>query len=172
LASKSNVTKAKPKIKRDELIEVMSFTTGEVIYINPRTNEEYIWNDYGDIKLLPFSELIEMKSRYPKFLKQPWLLIMNDDVVEHFGLTEFYKTLVMPEELDAFYKMGDEEMVKFIHNTTEDMRSLIVTQTRQKIRDKEFGDLFKIKLIESTINEINNDNNKNPLLHVSLIDEE
>lgn len=170
--TKESKTKVKPKIDRDELIEVMNFTTGEVIHINPRTKEEYIWSDYGDIKLLPFSELIEMKSRYPKFLKQPWLLIMNNEVIEHFGLTEFYKTLVMPEELDAFYKMGDEEMVKFIHNTTKDMRSLIVTQTRQKIRNKEFGDLFKIRLIESTINEINNENNKNPLLQISLIDEE
>jgi hypothetical protein len=164
--------KAKKKIGREELIEVMSFTNGEVIYINPRTREEYIWGEFGDVKLIPFSELIEMKSRYPKFLMQPWLLILNDEVIEHFGLKDFYKTLVRPEEIDAFYKMGDAEMVKFIQNTTKDMRSLIVNQTRQKIRNKEFGDLFKIRLIESTINEINTKNNKNSLLQISLIDEE
>jgi len=170
---KSAVTKTKrKKIGRNELIEVMSFTTGEVIYINPRTREEYIWNSYGDIKLMPFSELIEMKSRYPKFLMKPWLLILNDRVIEHFGLTEFYKTLIKPEELDAFYQMSDEEMVKFLHNTTKDMRVLIVSQTKEKIRNKEFGDLFKIRLIENTINEINTDNGKNPLLQISLLDEE
>jgi len=177
LVSKKNTTVekkttvTKKKIGRNEQIEVMSFTTGEVIYINPRTREEYIWSDYGDIKLVPFSELIEMKSRYPKYLMQPWLLILDDRVVEHFGLVDFYKTLVKPDELEAFYQMGDEEMVKFLHNTTKDMRALIVSQTRQKIRDKEFGDLFKIKLIESTINEINTDGGKNPLLQVSLLEE-
>lgn len=165
-------TKTKTKISRDELIEVMSFTNGEVIYINPRTQEEYIWNDYGNIKLVPFSELIEMKSRYPKYLTRPWLLILNDEVVAHFGYTDFYKTLVKPEEIDAFYKMGDKKMVEFLHNTTKDMRSLIVSLTRQKIRDKEFGDLFKIRLIESTINEINTQGNKNSLLKISLLDEE
>ena len=62
-------------------------------------------------------------------------------------------------------------MVKFIHDTTDNMRSLIVTQTKQKIQNKEFGDLFKIRLIEETINEINTKNNRYSLLRVSLIDE-
>ena len=68
--------------------------------------------------------------------------------------------------------MNDVEMVKFIQNTTKDMRSLIVSQTKQKIKSKEFGDLFKIKLIENTINEINTKNNKNSLLQISLIEDE
>ena len=97
----------KKEIKKDELIEVMSFTTGEVIYINPRTSEEYIWSEFGDIKFVPFVELIEMKSRRPKFLTKPYLMILNDDVVKYFGMTKFYKTLIKPEGLDKFYKMKD-----------------------------------------------------------------
>ena len=96
--------KVKEKIERDELIEVMSITNGEVIYINPRTKEEYSWSEFGDIKDVPFAELIEIKSRYPKFLTQPWLYILDDRAIEHFGLTEFYKTIIKPEDIDEFYK--------------------------------------------------------------------
>jgi len=166
------VSTKKSKIKREDLIEVMSFTNGEVIYQNPRTQEEYIWNNFGDIKDVPFSELIEMKSRKPGYLTKPWLLILNDEVIEHFNLTDFYKTIIKPEEIDAFYKMEEKEMVQFIHNTTKDMRRLIVTLTRQKIRNKELRDLFVIRLIESTINEINTGGDISSLLKISLLDEE
>lgn len=147
-----NISKQIKKIDNDELIKVMNYTAGKLVYVNPRTQQQWLFEGYGATDHMPFVELQTMKSTYPKFLFEPWLVIMNDDAVDLLGLRKFYETILQPKEIDRFYKMNEFEMEEFLNNAPKNMKQLIIDITREKIKNKSFGDLFKIKHIESVLN--------------------
>jgi len=147
-----NETIERKKFKSDDEIEVANYTTGRCIYINPHTYAEWNWNGFGDSQPIPFGELVVMKANFPKFLTDPVLVILNEDVVKHFGLVENYKKIIIPSDLKKFYEMEDEKIVEFLKTATTQTKRLIITLTRQKIEKRELESLFKIKLIEETLN--------------------
>jgi len=149
--TKTEVIK-KRKFKSDDEIEVANYTTGRCIYINPHTYQEWNWEGFGDTQPIPFGELVVMKANFPKFLTDPALVILNEDVAKYFHLTEQYKTILKPNDMDEFFNLEENKMVNFLNKTSKQTKRLIAIITKQKIKNKELGDFFKIKLIEETLN--------------------
>lgn len=139
------------KIENDDLIKVMNYTAGRLIYINPRTQQQWTFDGYGAIDHMSFSELQTIKSVYPKFLFEPWLVILNDEAVSQLGISDFYNKILQPKEIDKFFNMSEYEMEAFLNNAPNNMKKLIIDITKDKIKKKTFGDLFKIKHIESVL---------------------
>jgi len=143
----------KKKFTKDDLITIMNFTAGTVFYQNPRTQQEWKMVGFGETEQIAFDELITMKSSQPKLLKEPYIIVMDDDAVEQLSLKDTYKKILRPDEIDKFYnKMSFAQMEKFIDNATESMRELLVNLTLERIRNKEFDSLAKVQLIESKLN--------------------
>lgn len=138
-------------IKNDELIDVMNYTTGRLVYINPRSQQEWTFEGFGASDQIPFSELRTMKSMYPKFLFEPWMIILDEDVVQMLGLSKLYENILKPSEIDMFYKMNEKQMEKFLLKAPNNMKTLLIDITKEKIKNKEFGDLFKIKHMENIL---------------------
>jgi hypothetical protein len=143
---------AKKTIKNEELIDVMCYTSGTLVYVNSRTTERWVWDGYGDIQPIPFQELKYMKSGQPKFINEPWVLIMNDDVVDALRLTNFYENIVKPSEMDNFFRLSTEKMDEILEKAPSGVKLLITNYAKQKIASQEFSDLFKIKYLEGKLN--------------------
>lgn len=152
-ATNENVaTKKKKRFTKDDEITVMNYTAGTLFYLNPRTQQEWKMVGFGATETMTYDELVTMKSSQPAFLKEPYLFVMDDDAIEQLSLKETYKKILSPDKLDSFYtKMTNSQMEKFLDNATESMKELILNLTREKIRNYEFGDLFKIQLIENKL---------------------
>lgn len=142
---------AKKAIKNDDLVDVMCYTSGKLVYVNPRTTETWIWEGYGDIQPLPFEELKYMKSGQPKFINEPWVLILDENVVEALRLTKFYENIIKPDEIDNFLKLSIEKMDEVFSKVPSGTKLLIANYAKEKIERKEFSDLFKIKYLEEKI---------------------
>ena len=149
------------KFNDNDLIDVMNYTTGECIWINPTTNRHWSWNEFDSRLQIPFSEIVVIKGQKPNYFTKPYLVILNKDVVEYFNYTEFYKLIVKPDKIGDFYNLCKEDMVEFLHKTTIDVREVIVRLTKVNMKNNTFNDSFKAKLIQSTINEINRKSNEN-----------
>lgn len=144
------------KFNNDEEIDVINYTTGKCIYINPRTGTEYIWDGFGDIQPVPFGDLVVMKASKPKYMTEPILIFNDEEIIKHFGLTKLYKNILKPDEIENFYNMDEEDMVEFLINATDQTKRIIVVLTRQMIARKELDSVFTVRLIESTLNEDDN----------------
>jgi len=142
---------SKKKLRNDDLVEVMNYTVGELIYVNPRTQETWIWSGFGDVQPIPYIEIKTIKSTHPKFIYEPWFIILDDNVVDTLGLTKLYENIIKPDEIDKFYNMDTNEMVEILEKAPENVKLLIAQLTKDKIQKKEFGDLFKIRLIEEAL---------------------
>jgi hypothetical protein len=145
----------------NDLINVMNYTTGECIWINPTTSRSWSWGSFASVLQIPFSEIVVIKGQKPAYFTKPYLVILDDDVVEYFNYKDFYKLIVKPDKIDEFYNLSNEDMVEFLNKTTSEVREVIVRLTKQSMKNNTFNDSFKQRLIQSTINEINKKNNEN-----------
>jgi hypothetical protein len=147
---KEEPKKEKRVVNRDDLVTIMNTTTGRVLYTSKKTGAEWSFSDYGDTDEIEVSELITMRNAHPRYLKEPWLLILDDDVVDYLGLTPLYENVLNPDELDEFFKLPEEQMKAIIEKAPRGIRQLIVSVANRKIANKSFDSLSKIQLIEET----------------------
>jgi hypothetical protein len=148
--TKQEPKKEKRVVNRDDLVTIMNTTTGRVLYNSKKTGAEWVFNDYGDTDEIEVSELITMKNAHPRYLKEPWLLVLDDDVVDYLGLSQLYENVLNPDELDQFFKLHEDQMKSIIEKAPRGIRQLIVSVANLKIANKSFDSLSKINLIEET----------------------
>jgi hypothetical protein len=158
----NNETITKRKTFDDnELVSVMNYTTGECIWINPTTSRQWNWNGFGSVLQIPFSEIVVIKGQKPNYFSKPYLIILDENVVEYFNFVDFYKLIVKPDQIQDFYNLNEQDMVNYLNKTTTDVREVIIRLTKENMKNNTFNDSFKQRLIQTTINEINKKNNEN-----------
>lgn len=144
--------KKKRKIERDELITVMNYTTGKVVYRSPKTGAELVFYEFGDTDEIEFGELITMKNAYRRYLTEPWLFIFDEDVIDHLGLKQVYENLLRPEEVDRFFYLPLNKMKNILEKAPLGLKDLIASKAARKIKEGTLDSVSKIKLIEETLN--------------------
>ncbi len=147
---KSEPEKPKRKVKLDDVVSVMNTTTGKVLYRSKKTGAEWVLTEYGDTDQIEVSELVTMKNAHPRYLKEPWLLILDDDVVDYLGLSKLYNNVLDPDELDELFKISNNKFEKMLKNAPRGMRQLIVGTAKQKLENGTFDSIKKKTLIEET----------------------
>lgn len=79
------------------------------------------------------------------------MLILNDEAVKKLSLSELYKNLLKPEEIDNFLNMDIDRIKEVLQKIPQEVKLLIARLTKEKVENKEFEDLFKIRLIEDIL---------------------
>jgi len=128
----------------------MNTTTGKVLYKSKKTGAEWVLTEYGDTDQIEVSELITMKNAHPRYLKEPWLMILDDDVVNYLGLSKLYKNVLDPDELDELFKISNKKFEKILKDAPRGMKQLIVGTAKQKLENGTFDSIKKKELIEET----------------------
>jgi hypothetical protein len=142
--------KKKRVIGRDELIPIMNNTNGTVIYTSKTSGQEWVFNSYGQTDDIEMGELIKMKNAHPRYLNEPWIIILDEDAVQQLGLSNLYENVMKPEELDNFFKLPVDKFNEILNNTPSGMKQLIVSKAMKGIKDGSFDSMSKIKAIEES----------------------
>jgi hypothetical protein len=138
----------RPQLNKDMLVPVASFTTGHLVYINTRNGMEWNWHGFGATDDIELGELITMKSAQPKFIYEPWLIILNDEVVDYLGLTSFYETLMKPDDVDRVFSLPDKEMEELLTNAPSGVKRVVALRAKELIEKNEFDSIRKKNIIE------------------------
>ena len=141
--------KIRPQIDRHEQIPVMNITYGNLIYRSRRTGMEVKWSEYGDVEYLEFQELITMRSGDRLFFDEPFILILDEDVVEYFGLEKQYDKIDQ-SAISNCLKLPFEDFKRFVIDSPRGVQSTVVAMVRDKVRKGEFDSLRTIKFLEDT----------------------
>jgi hypothetical protein len=157
-ATKVEVTKAKPKtrakkkqIDLSELVPCRNITSGMLIYKSTKTGLEATWSEYGDEEYLEVSELLTMKTSQPKFLKEPWLLVDDEEVADYLGLTKMYANLIPVDELDYFFEKDAKEIAEILPLLPKGSRELVADKARKLIEANELDSTKVIRLLEQEL---------------------
>lgn len=141
----------KKKISHDRLVPCRSVVNGGLTYISKRNGYIVRWENFGDTDYISVGELISMLSSNSKFLKTPWIIIDDDEVVEYLGLNKFYEKIFKPEELDDLFELDVDEFKQKIKDTPKGIRDLIIGVAKDKLKNGEFYDLRKVNIINEEL---------------------
>lgn len=136
------------KIKDDDLIVVMNGLSGALTHRSGSTRRSWRFREFGQIDKFPYSELLALKNGSPKVFEQGWLIILNKDVQEQFGLTELYKNIITPDNIESIFKKDVADLEVFVDNLPHGMKSTFVAKAREMYEAKELYDMRVIEFIE------------------------
>lgn len=143
--------KVKTAPNRDMYVSVMNATSGSTIYKNPKSGATWVFNGYGVVDQMDVATLMTMKSSEPKFLTEPWLIILDDEVVDYLGLTHIYDNILKPDELELFFKLPVAKMEDILKRVPNGVKELIASTAMEKIENDELYDTRVIRVIESVL---------------------
>lgn len=141
----------KRKVERDTLVSCRNLTSGRLTYISKKTSMETVWTEFGDEEYLDVAELLTMKTSQPSFLKDPWLFIEDEDVVEYLGLKELYKTIIPIDEVEEFFELSTDEARKILPRLPKGMKTLIGEKARKGIQEETLVNTKMIRLLENEL---------------------
>jgi hypothetical protein len=142
----------KQQLEKDMLVPVANFTNGILIYVNKRNGMEWKWEGFGAVDEIELSELITIKSSQPKFLYEPWMFILDSDVVDHLGLTKMYENLMKPDDIDKIFQLSNDKIEELLQNAPSGMKQVIALRARDLMKQGKFDSLSKKRIIERVLN--------------------
>ena len=146
----------------DELV-VKSNVFGELIYINDRTGDQFIWENYGEEQTLTAKDIRDMKARQQMFFKEDWVSIIDShsvdmsvytlkDIYDALQVGRYYDENAIAFELDDIFSMNEKEMRETIASMSDTIKKTVVIRANDKIKDGSLDSISKVKLLEEILN--------------------
>lgn len=146
-SAKTNTISKRREIDRNEMIPIMNVTNGTLIYASRKTGTELQFSEYGDIEYVDYQELLTMKSGQRRFFDEPFILVMDDDVVDALGLTKMYSNMKNPDQIDKIFNMNQREFEDVVEKSPKGIKHLIVSRARKLYDQGELDSVRKINYI-------------------------
>lgn len=146
----------------DELV-VKSNVFGELIYINDRTGDQFIWENYGEEQTLTAKDIRDMKARQQMFFKEDWVSIIDShsvdmdkftlkDIYDALQVGRYYDEKAVDFELDDIFSMNETKMRETIFSLSDTIKRTVVIRANDKIKDGSLDSISKVKLLEEVLN--------------------
>lgn len=144
--SNKSKSASRTEFNKNDLISIKSITFGEVEYIST-FNAKYNWPQYGATRKIPFEVVEEMMNTKSVYFDKPYLLIMNEDLIEFYNLGDLYADVAKVSDLKSVFNMGNlSKITKVIRDgLMVNQRDTIIAQCRKMWNN---GELVNIKIIQ------------------------
>ena len=138
----------KEAIDKQMLVPIMNVTNGKLVYQSRKSGSEFQFEQYGDIEYIELYELLTMRSSQRKFLDEPYVIVLDDEVADYLGLSNMYKKLTHATEIDRIFKLPLEQFTNIVESTPKGLAHLIISKAKEKIATGEFDSVQKIQVLE------------------------
>jgi len=147
--SEKKEEKPKKVFKQDTPILCKSVRQNNLSY-RSHTGIEYRWMGFGDLREVPYGDIVSLKAKRSAYLYEPWFLIMDEDLMakpefqKEFGrIKELYEEFDNPRD---FFERPLGEIKEALKDMPRGLRDLIVYNAGQYIND---GTLDRIGVINA-----------------------
>jgi hypothetical protein len=134
------------------MVSCKNITLGTLTYVSRKTQMETNWEGYGAEEFMDIGELITMSSSQPKFLKEPWIIIEDEDVIEYLGLKSLYDKLFYVDNIEEFFTKSSAEIKELLQQAPKGLKELIADKARELITSEKLYDLRIIKVLDTELN--------------------
>ena len=134
---------------KDKEVEVIRVVSGQgmVYWMDKKTGDEYVWNEYGESQYMTVEALKRMNTA-PYFLKTPWLKVMDEEAVEVLKLKELYENIELLEDLDKLKSMSDFDILAMLDKMSKEYKQTLATNIASLISNNELTDVLLIRRFE------------------------
>lgn len=140
----------KSKEVKDREVRITSCNK-RVIFKNKKTGEVHKWLDTGDDLYLTVDEILTMDNQSHKFLRTPWLLIDDPEVVEAMGLKDMYDLIERVQDIDTFVTLPLDQIEADVNQLTKGFKGTLARLIDEKVENKELRDILVIRKFEELL---------------------
>lgn len=127
------------------VVSVVNFTVGHKY----KDSGKFIkWNAYGDEHYMKIGDIVDMMRESDKFLKQPWLIVDDEEFAKAYDLTGLYELVFDLEDLESFFKQSIRIVKNKLDSLSVGMRSDILNRAVQSINSGEINDMNLVKMLK------------------------
>jgi hypothetical protein len=138
------------QIKDEDMIQVMNGENGELIHRSGRSGRMWKFTRFGQTDRMPFIELMNIYNVNPRCFEEGRLIILNKQVAENFRLTEIYKNIITPQNLDELFSKNVDELKEIVDKLPESMRLTFVIRARELYAQGKLDSMKLINYIQDT----------------------
>lgn len=143
--------KKRIEIDRNEMIPCRSAVHGSLIYIAPRTNARYLWEEFGSTLYLEMGELQDMNGSQRKYLQDGYIVVDDVEAAEFLNLTKIYEQLADLDDLNVLFGKSASKLEELLPKLPDGMRSTLAAKARELIDEGQLDSLNKIRAIEKAL---------------------
>lgn len=148
----SNVTSA-PTVRKysaGDLIPCKSVVYGELVYVG-RNGSMYEWSGYGDICEVDYSDLLSMKTGQQKFLKEPWLIILDDELAAQWKLSNMNEIFNDIGDIEDLINSGASKVKKSLMNAPQGYKELVKKTAARMLREGHLDSIATVRVIDDIL---------------------
>ena len=151
------VEKAKPLIPKEvdlnQLIPVLNGYQGLLVYKSARTNEKFVWPEFGSEQMVELRELRNAKNTWKKYFINNWFMFDEEYawVVDYLGMGQYYKYALRIDEFDSLFKMSPNEIEKAVSNLSAGQKRSVSYLAKQLIAVGEIDSFKAIAALERSL---------------------
>lgn len=135
----------------DDLIPCRSIMSGYMNMYMPKTKLVMEWSGNGDICQVEYQDLrAAMISRDPHLMK-PYIIIEDEELLElpeWSAVKKLYESMYTTDDLSQILDLSYDRMREIIKTLPVGAKSALVTIARERIDNKTFDSMNKIKAID------------------------
>ncbi|PGO60713.1 hypothetical protein [Priestia megaterium] len=136
-------------IKDDDQIVVMNGLDGALTHRSTRTGRAWKFKAFGQTDKIPYGELQAIRNMNDRCFTEGWLIVLNKQVQEEFGLTEIYKNIITPQNIDEIFNKDVDELEAFIDALPEGHKITFVAKARELFKSGKLDSRRVVDLIEN-----------------------
>ena len=135
-----------------DMIPCKSVRYGVLQHVSKKSGDMYEWADYGDIVDVAYGDLLALKSRKSKFMFAPWFLILDDQLVDEWTLTDIYSYYEDFDDIEEFLNEGVISLRRKLPNAPQGFKELVVHKAGDMLRNGTLDSIATVKAIDEILN--------------------
>lgn len=141
----------KSKIKDEDRIVIMAGIDA-VGYYSERSNRSWKFEKFGQEDTIEYRELVAMRNKYPSYFTDGLIIVLDKVVQEEFKLTELYKNILTPDNIEDVFNMDIEELDKFVDALPDSQKVTLVQKAIEKFEKKQLTNYAMIVYFQEKFN--------------------
>ena len=141
------------EIDPNQLIVVRNGYQGRLVYISPRTQEKFVWPEFGSEQMIELKELRNAKNSLKKYFLNNWFMFDEEFawVIDYLGVNQFYKNALRIDEFDDLFKKSASEIEKAVAKLSKGQKKSVGYRAKQLIAEGEIDSNRAIAALEKSL---------------------
>ena len=134
-----------------QYVTVRNGFQGRLVYVSPKTGENFVWDGFGTEQEMELLELRNAKNSAKKFFQNNWFMFDEDWIVDYLGLKHFYKHAVKIEDFDKIFSMSPTDIKSTITALSDGQKKSVAYRAKVLIAEGEIDSNKAINALEEAL---------------------
>lgn len=141
------------EVDLSQLVVVRNGYQGRLVYKSPRTQEKFVWPEFGSEQMIELLELRNAKNTWKKYFINNWFMFDEEYawVIDYLGMSQYYKNALKIDSFDELFKKTPSEIEKTVAKLSDGQKKSVSYRARQLIADGEIDSNRAIAALEKSL---------------------